>query len=267
MFAFPVILICFLVTGIDAWGRVEVFADRFEDDIIDVNKWNVADAKTATLTSGGPVNAQQVLIQNDATQVWEKEHKMFLLTNPPVMFNATPPHLFLTARVDTRSKFSYQYGEVEWSVQMPLGRGVSASLSLIPDDCKNDPCDHQIDLLYRGDFPNRVTFMVRSSYQYSSTSDTQHDGIDITLSNSLATNFNKFRILWDDQQVKLYVNFQDNQPENFAIIDNPSLLPHVPMHIRMDTSVGGWYAGLPNTQSSREASFLIIEEVTVHRWQ
>ncbi|XP_055337291.1 beta-glucanase-like [Paramacrobiotus metropolitanus] len=241
----------------DAWERVEIFADRFEDDRIDVTKWNVADAATATLTSNGPVGSEHVLVQPVVTNVWEKEHKMFLITNETSWKN------FTTSHVDTRDKFSFTYGEVEWTVQMPLGHGVSAVLSLIPDYC-NDPCQHRIDILYRGDVPNRVTFMVQSSYEMHSV---QHDGIEVTIPGSFAMGFNRFKILWDDQQLKFYVNPQDGQPENFAVTDNRPLLPHVPMHLEMSSSVGGWYEGLPSVLFATLPSFLIIEEVTVHRWQ
>lgn len=58
--------------------------------------------------------------------VWQEQGFLFLRSQR----RSYGGRQYTSGRVDTRNKFQFQYGEVEWRAQLPKGRGIWPALWL-----------------------------------------------------------------------------------------------------------------------------------------
>lgn len=265
-------LLCVFQYRVDSLQYVEVFRDDFTIPWqIDQSKWNI-------ITTPSTVNDElQYYLFDD---VWQ-EHGYLFLRSQRRQFNGRQ---YTSGRVDTKSKFEFLYGEVEWRVKLPKGKGIWPALWLLQFQCPAaSPCvtwPPEIDVIEaRGDIENKVTFANHfGRYPSNSYVTSEFYGPNFT------DDFHTFKVLWDPNQIVWYVD----GVERFRVNDK-NIIPHEKMYLIMNVAVGlhitllklkknfvvkilfspkvgGWYGGDPDW-TTPFPTHMIIDYVTVHRWQ
>ena len=87
----------------------EIFKDTFDDTLVDTNKWNLVDK---------PSTVNQELQYYSPEDVWQEHGSLFLRGQK----RWHGDRQFTGARVDTKDRFSFLYGEVEWRAKLPRGK-------------------------------------------------------------------------------------------------------------------------------------------------
>jgi beta-glucanase (GH16 family) len=226
----------------------EVFRDDFNDDAVDLEKWNI-------ITVPSLVNEELEHYVSD--EVWEEHGFLFLRSQRRQYADRN----FTSGRVDTQNKFKFLYGEVEWRAKLPAGQGIWPALWLLHWQCPPaSPCvtwPPEIDVMEaRGDAVHKITTTVH----HGRFPNNGYDGIDV-FGPDYTADFHTFKAIWDPNQIVWFVD----GAEVYKITDW-NKIPHEEMYLIMNVAVGGWYSGNPDW-STPFPTHMLIDYVTVHKWQ
>jgi len=167
-----------------------------------------------------------------------------------VWMSSGQPRLYdyTSGMVDSRGRFSFTYGYVEWKAWLPAGQGLWPALWMMPE---NDTWPPEIDALETvGNQPDVWT----GTYHPPSPMPAQ--GFDSTVP-GLSSGWHTFGVDWEPGRITWYV---DGQQMATTTTDVTSTA----MYLVMDLAVGGSWPGYPNA-STPFPSTLRIAYVRV--WQ
>jgi len=240
-----------LIQTAHSWSYQQIFRDDFNGNSIDWSKWN-------SVNVASTVNAELQHYVNDETYL--NGQGQLIIRSRKRNYGGRE---YTSGRVDTRFKFSFTYGEVEWRAKLPKGKGIWPALWLLRTECPAaTPCGAglwppEIDVMEaRGDITNKITHAIHFGVYPNNNHDTKEVfGPDYT------AGFHTYKVLWDPNQIIFYVDGQ----ETYRTTDK-NKIPTQPLYLIMNTAVGGWYPGNPDASTHLPTEFA-IDYVTVHRWQ
>jgi len=229
---------------------VEVFRDDFNlNHQVDQSKWNI-------ITAASQVNQElQHYVSDD---VWTEHGFLFLRSQR----RNWGDRQYTSGRVDTQWKFQFQYGEVEWRAKLPGGNGIWPALWLLHFQCAPAvPCaghwPPEIDVMEaRGDQPNKIVTTVH----YGRAPNNNHDGKE-TWGPDYTADFHTYKVIWDPNQIVWFIDGVQVHK-----VTEHHKIPHEPMYLIMNVAVGGWF-GLNPDWTTPFPTHMVIDYVTVHRWQ
>ncbi len=105
-----------------------VFSDEFDGSELDQSKWNIVEGDGCPDLCGFGNNELQVY-SADNIEVSGGTLKITALDNPP---GADAP--YSSARINTKDKFEFRYGRVEFSARLPGGQGMWPALWMLHAD-------------------------------------------------------------------------------------------------------------------------------------
>ncbi|MFZ8931937.1 MAG: glycoside hydrolase family 16 protein, partial [Pseudomonadales bacterium] len=105
-----------------------VFSDEFNGSELDQSKWNIVEGDGCPDLCGFGNNELQVY-SADSIDVSGGTLKITALDNPP---GSDAP--YTSARINTKDKFEFRYGRVEFSARLPSGQGMWPALWMLHAD-------------------------------------------------------------------------------------------------------------------------------------
>jgi len=165
-----------------------------------------------------------------------------------VELNATPISCYygnaewVSARLSTQNKVTFQYGRLEARIKVPEGGGVWPALWLLGTDITSAPwpaCG-EIDLLEaRGNFPREVIGTVHGPNYFAENG----RGKSLWLDVDLADDFHTFTIDWLEDHITWYFD-GDKYHEVFAAdVEAHEWVFNHEFYLLLNLAIGGGFAG------------------------
>ena len=192
--------------------------DEFDGSQIDTTKWRVENA---------------ALIKNRELQyyspdeVFVKDGVLTLRTQKRIMYGRR----YTSGLVETKGKFSFQFGRVEVRAKLPKTQGIWPAHWMLPDNGKWPP---EIDIMEAlGHEPGKVYFThhwgTREKHKWEQK---YFEGADFS------KDFHVFAIEWEADHITWFVDGQE-------VHTTRQRIPDVPFYIILNTAVGGDWPGNP----------------------
>lgn len=133
-----------------------IWEDNFEEKLLDTTKWNVIERNKADWGN---------YMSDHEDCIWIKDGLLFLrgIVNPDRSVDTVP---YLTGGVNTKGKFSYQYGKVEIKAKLENATGAWPAMWMLADQPKygNYPRNGEIDLMEHLNYEDKIYQTVHSYY-------------------------------------------------------------------------------------------------------
>lgn len=218
-------------------ATTQIWADEFDvDGAPNTSKWGY------DLGGGGWGNNEPQYYTNRAENVIVQGGVLKIITKKENYLGSS----YTSARLLTKSKFSFKYGKVEFRAKMPLGGGTWPALWMLGNniDTASWPACGEIDVMeHLGNQQNKIY----GTLHYPGHSGGTADGSTTIISNA-ATEFHLYSVDWRADSIKFYV---DNQL--FKTFTNSASMPfNQNFFLIINCAIGGDFGGTidPNFVSS-----------------
>jgi len=193
-------------------GWYLVWHDEFDGDKIDTKKWKASDT--------APVKNNE-LEYYSPENVYIKDGKLVLKSEK----REKGGRLYTSGHVDTKGKFTFQYGRVEVRAKLPATKGMWPAHWLMPERSVWPP---EIDIMELvGSFPDRIHMTNHYGvYPHNRYETKVFKGPDYT------KDFHVFALEWDSAELRWYID----GTQRFSVKRN---IPREPFYIILNTAVGG----------------------------
>jgi beta-glucanase (GH16 family) len=144
---------------------------------------------------------------------------------------------FTSARLLSRSKFSFKYGKVEISAKLPAGAGTWPATWMLGDNFLTAgwPACGEIDIMeHRGNDPNRI----HGTIHYTGNSGANGIGATTLIQNA-TTEFHKYTCEWTAQFIRMSVDDRTY----FTIANGANLPFNQPFFLLLNVAMGGNFGG------------------------
>ncbi len=237
------------------------WSDEFEGTTLNEDDWNIE-----VNGNGGGNNEMQFYAAENVTigeEPTTKESCLILTARKESMYgkNAT------SGRVNTKNKVKFQYGRVDARIKPPkTGNGLWPAYWFMGDDfdTKGWPACGEIDAMELG-HSNGINNGTQDRYIISAlhygksfaNQDYRNQSRDFTFESSIQDDFHLFTMIWDENEINLYLDLDKNPDAtpyaSFNITkyesDDMSLVGnyfHKPFFLIMNLAVGGNFPGMPS---------------------
>jgi beta-glucanase (GH16 family) len=164
----------------------EIFRDDFSLSHLNSNKWNAANEASELNDELEYYRPENVFIENDQLHL-QAQHQEYGDYN------------YTSGRVDTKDKFDFLYGEVEWRARVAKGKGLWSALWLLPVQCQaavaceqSPPAVSMIDV--RGDRLRESVLTV--FWRRHRTEDVRSADRTITHPVDMSLDFHLYKLVW-----------------------------------------------------------------------
>jgi beta-glucanase (GH16 family) len=144
---------------------------------------------------------------------------------------------FTSARLLSRSKFSFRYGKVEISAKLPAGAGTWPATWMLGDNFLTAgwPACGEIDIMeHRGNDPNRI----HGTIHYPGNSGGNGIGATTLIQNA-TTEFHKYTCEWTPQYIRMSVDDRTY----FTTVNSANLPFNQPFFLLLNVAMGGNFGG------------------------
>lgn len=218
-----------------------IWSDEFDyNGFPDPSKWTFE-----TGGGGWGNNELQYYKANDEDNSWV-DNGMLSITALKENFGGRS---YTSARMNTKNKFSVQYGKIEARMKLPYGQGIWPAFWAMGDnfDVVGWPRCGEIDIMEFVGGPTRNNQVHGTVHWDNNGSHAQHGGSYRLPSGIFADDFHTFSVVWTPQYIRWYVD--GNQ---FHAIDiRPAGLSefHQKFFIILNLAVGGNWPGAPDAST------------------
>jgi len=228
-----------------------VFADEFQSNDLDGNKWNSSYRWGSTWV----INSEKQFYVDQLTNPWFG-YKPFTMDGEYLYITATPTpdylkqnaigQPYLSGALTTYNKFKMKYGYVEMRAKLPRGKGLwSAFWLLHQHDHERRP---EIDVMeHIGDEPSLVynTYHWVDGWNARKTPSYESWGPDYS------QDFHTFGMKWEPNVITWYV---DGVARHQVVDTNVSWEE---MYLLVNLAVGGWWPGDPDWTTKFPATMTV----------
>lgn len=213
-----------------------VWSDEFDGAALDASKWRAEDA---------------ALIKNAELQYYSPED--VYLENGMLVLRSQKRDLYgrhySSGLVETKGKFSRQYGRFETRAKLPRGKGIWPAHWMLPADKSWPPEIDIVEML--GDEPN----VVYTHFHWSAFSKHAYEGKRIK-GPDFSADFHTFAVEWEPREIRWYVDGQ-------LVHSRTGQVPHKPFYLILNTAVGGIWPGNPDA-TTEFPQYHLIDYVRVY---
>jgi beta-glucanase (GH16 family) len=165
---------------------------------------------------------------------------------------------YTSARMKSQSKFSKQYGRIEFRAKLPFGPGFWPALWMLGNNFPTVgwPACGEIDVLEnKGSVPGQVQGTIH--YSDGSNNHLQSTGLYDFPSNDGATNFHTYRLDWNTNSIQWLVDGHLYETQtSWSSSTGPYPAPfNQPYYLIMNLAIGGQYLGNPSTNTINTGVF------------
>ena len=211
-----------------------IWEDNFEEKLLDTTKWNVIERNKADWGN---------YMSEHEDCIWIKDGLLFLrgIVNPDRSTDTVP---YLTGGVNTKGKFSYQYGKVEIKAKLENATGAWPAMWMLADQPKygNYPRNGEIDLMEHLNYEDKIYQTVHSYYTLELKQKKNPPYYATTLVNT--EDYNVYGMEWYPDKLVIILNgvktFVYPRLKNV----DPTQWPFdQPFYIMIDMQLGGSWVG------------------------
>ena len=204
-----------------------VWGDEFDGTQVDSEKWEVADRSQPNYDGGvNSYDPENVSVEDGRLVIRSRDH------GPSA---GDLSERYSSGRVKMNGAFLY--GRIEVRAKMPAGKGMWPAIWLLPRDGSWPP---EVDLAeVLGDDPNTVHM---THHWGTGQADHQFDQDSFT-GPDFSADFHTFTLEWEPGRLRWLIDGVERR----VVTDH---VPRVPMYLRINTSVGGDWPGLPDEHTA-----------------
>ena len=225
----------------DLPGWTLTFQDEFNSTALDTRKWMPRDPFERERN-----HELQAYVTN-AFKV--KDGVLSIIADKGEAFYDGKQRAYTSGMMNTRGKFSQQYGRFEIRCRVPRGKGLWPAFWLLP---VAGGWPREIDVL---EFLGQNTARVHMAHHFPHEKHGSHEGS--WSGPDFAADFHQFAIEWSPQAIVWYVD----GVERFR---SEKSVPHEEMYLMVNLAVGGDWPGAPNEWTRFPAAFA-VDYVRVYR--
>lgn len=258
-----------------------VWADEFDGETLDTEKWNTTDSYGRDACFGGGNQEQQCYSENHST-IRLLEGHLALIAHPAD--NLPNGKSFQSARIQSRGKLDIRYGRIEASLKLPVGQGVWPAFWMLPSDRAYGDWPHsgEIDIMEAvnigtpckhcsGGIENRVYGSAYFSDKWPRKGALVNP---VELVN--VQSFNRFAVEWTPDTITWLINdvayasinSKDWHSRHEAAAGNPRAPFDQDFHLILNLAIGGnWpeHQNLGGISRDGFPKFLLVDYVRVYR--
>lgn len=241
----------------DEW--VGVWADEFEGDQLDVDKWN--------FEIGGHGWGNQELQYYTYTNHEVSDGTLKIHVKNEAHFNRQ----YTSSRLTTRHKGDFKYGRIQVRAKLPKGRGLWPAIWMMPTDSTYGGWPHsgEIDIMeYVGYQPSIVHSALHTSAYNGMQGNNHHSSLEYP---TLEDTFKVFELIWEPGQITTYIDGL----EIFKYIYTPQfnqahhaheVFPFTEQfYLIMNVAVGGSWGGVQGVDNEIFPQVFEIDYVRVYQ--
>ena len=214
-----------------------VWNDEFNGDTVDLSKWRIEDAALRKNNELQYYTPEDVYVQDGVLVL--RSQKRLMKTRD-----------YTSGLVDTKGKFSQQFGYFEVRAKLPKGKGIWPAIWMLPESGKWPP---EIDIAeILGHSPNTI----HTTHHWGVWPDRKKTGGMYTTSVDYSEDFHVFAVEWSPQELRWYIDGE----QRFVSSEN---IPQESFYLILNTAVGGDWPGNPNS-ATKFPQYHEIDHVRVY---
>lgn len=212
-----------------------IWEDNFEKDhYLDPSKWNVIERNTADWGN---------YMSDNKDCIWIKDGKLILrgIINKDLTKDTVP---YLTGGVNTKGKFSYQYGKIEIHAKLENAKGAWPAMWMLADQpiYGKYPRNGEIDLMEHLNFEDQIYQTVHSYYTLELKQDKNPPHYKTTRVET--ENYNTYGMEWYPDKLVFTLNGKETFIYPRVRNTDPTQWPFdQPFYIMIDMQLGGSWVG------------------------
>ncbi|WP_240941624.1 family 16 glycosylhydrolase [Paenibacillus sp. HB172176] len=259
-------------------GMSLLWQDEFNGTTLDTSKWSYETGYYVSEdpNSWGWGNAELQHYTNSTQNVFVENGKLNLKAlNDPMSFPQDPSRYaqYSSGRINTKDKFSFQYGRVDFSAKLPTGDGIWPALWMLPEDAVYGAwaASGEIDIMEaKGRLPGTTSGAVHFGGQWPVNQYLAGE-YDFPEGQTFANDFHTYTLIWEDDDFKWYVDgkffFKVTREQWYSVAapNNPDAPFDEPFYIIMNLAVGGHFDGGLSPDPSDIPATMQVDYVRVYQ--
>jgi len=252
-----------LVSGVNGQNWNLVWADEFDGDTLDTQKWEYMTGTGSEYGLDGWGNNELQYYKEANVDVAEG---LMTITAKRENFQNSQ---FTSGRIRTIEMGDWTYGRFEFRAKMPEGQGLWAAIWMLPTDSEYGgwASSGEIDIM---EYLGHETTTVHGTIHYGGEwPGNQHKGTNyVTDDTAFHLSFHTFALEWEEGKLRWYVDgelFQSLGTSAWYSDAAPFPAPfNKRFHLLINLAVGGNWPGSPNTSTTFPQE-LVLDYVRVYQ--
>ncbi|MBN2981068.1 family 16 glycosylhydrolase [Cohnella algarum] len=258
-------------------GMTLVWQDEFDGTALDTSKWNyelgyyISDDPN----SWGWGNAELQHYTNSAQNVFLQDGMLNIRAlNDPKSFPQDPSRYaqYSSGRINTKDKFSFQYGRVDFRAKLPTGDGLWPAFWMLPEDAVYGAwaASGEIDVMEaKGRLPGTVSGAVHFGGQWPVNRYIAGE-YHFPAGQTFANDHHVYTLIWEEDDFKWYVDgkffFKVTRDQWYSVAapNNPNAPFDQPFYLIMNLAVGGHFDGGRTPDPSDIPATMQVDYVRVY---
>ncbi len=238
---------------------VAVWADEFDGDALDVDKWN--------FEIGGGGWGNQELQYYTYTNHEVSDGTLKINVRNEAHFNRQ----YTSSRLTTKNKGDFKYGRIQVRAKLPEGRGLWPAIWMMPTENKFGGWPHsgEIDIMeYVGYQPNIVHSALHTSAYNGMDGNNHHKSLEYP---TLEDNFKVFELIWEPGKITTYIDGFEifkyvYMPQFNLAYEAKEVFPFFEkFFLIINVAVGGSWGGIQGVDNSIFPQVFEIDYVRVYQ--
>lgn len=214
-----------------------VWNDEFNNKFVDEEKWNVVNRKESYNNELQYYNKKNVMQSEGYLKLIGKRETL-------------EEKEYTSGLVDTRGKFTLQYGKIEVRAKNPFGKGLFPAIWLLPNN--GTVVLPEIDIMEMvGNEPE----VIYGASHYLENGNYERTFNKIPIANP--QDFHVYTLVWDKKEVKWFI-------DDTLFHSTSKGIPQEPMYLIMNLAIGGIWPGNPDRNTIFPSEF-IIDYVRIYK--
>ncbi|TYB94362.1 MAG: glycoside hydrolase family 16 protein [Kosmotoga sp.] len=237
----------------DEFEGEELNTDNWRFDIGNRNGWGNAELQYYT-------EGENIVLENGVLVIEARREDTSVGNS---LYNYT------SSRLKTEGKFSFQYGKIEARIKFPYGKGLWPAFWMLGDNFRyvGWPMCGEIDIVEFLGYDKWTVYGTLHGPNYSGTRGISGKyRMDLTKFPSFTEDFNKFGIIWNEEEIIWYVNDTIYHRVKKETVENRNNLWMFDREffIILNLAVGGYWPGYPDFNTPFPAR-MYIDYVRVYQ--
>ena len=258
-------------------GMDLVWQDEFGGTALDTSKWNyeLGYYISNDPNSWGWGNAEQQHYTNSSQNVFVQNGSLNIRAlNDPQSFPQDPNRIaqYSSGKINTKDKFSFQYGRVDIRAKLPTGDGIWPALWMLPEDSVYGAwaASVEIDIMEaKGRLPGTTSGAVHFGGQWPVNQYIAGEYY-FPSGQTFANDYHVYSMVWEDDNIKWYVDgkffFKVTSAQWYSVAapNDPDAPFDQPFYLIMNLAVGGYFDGLRTPDPSDIPATMQVDYVRVY---
>lgn len=229
-----------------------IWEDDFKDALLDRNRWNYRYGNWITDQDGNPIvqgwgNNEQQFYTDSPSNIYVKDSLLNI-----ILRKETSPQQFgqiydyTSAKIDTKNKFSFRYGNVKIRAKLPLGSGLWPAVWMLPEEDLYGAwaASGEIDIM---EAKGRLSQNIYGTLHYGGVTPnkTQQEYEYQYPSNTSINDFHVYELDWKEGNIRWLIDDKEYASTDTWSSFSPSIIYPAPFDQRfyliINMAIGGWF--------------------------